>query len=110
MKKINKLLLDFCNIGNPRCYPKLTSRIALGLESEMGKTREQLVKPKLKKYQLRAHIYQGKDLPAADANGNNSKGELIVTLLGLSDPYVVCRVGRFSAKTKIIKKTLYPLW
>jgi Ca2+-dependent lipid-binding protein len=71
-------------------------KIQMGLSNELP-TRDQVVKPKLKKFQLRAHIYQGRELPAADDNG-------------VSDPFCVVRVGKYSLKTKIIKKTVYPLW
>jgi len=31
--------------------------------------RKMIEKPQLKKYQLRAHIYQGRDLPSGDSDG-----------------------------------------
>lgn len=46
-------------------------------------------------YQVRVHIYQGDDLPAADANG-------------LCDPYVVCKISGKKDKTRTIKKNRYP--
>ena len=61
-----------CNIGNYRVNTgclKMYS-IDFGTESQMF-PRPSLDKPVLKNYQLRAHIYQGKELPAGDANGTH---------------------------------------
>eukprot|EP01114_Cavostelium_apophysatum_P012665 TRINITY_DN2890_c0_g1_i2.p1 TRINITY_DN2890_c0_g1~~TRINITY_DN2890_c0_g1_i2.p1 ORF type:complete len:2032 (+),score=608.70 TRINITY_DN2890_c0_g1_i2:72-6098(+) len=59
--------------------------------------RQQIERPKMKRYQLRAFLYQAKDLPAGDANG-------------ASDPYCIIRVGKSSIKTKTVKETCFPLW
>lgn len=61
----------------------------MGPASEFG-TRTNVVKPSYKKYQLRGHIYQGRELPAGDAEGT-------------SDPYVVVRLGKGSGKTSTKK-------
>jgi hypothetical protein len=59
--------------------------------------RQQIAQPKVEKYHLRAHIYQGKELPSGDSEGS-------------SDPYCIVRIGKHSAKTKIIKETVFPIW
>ena len=48
-------------------------------------------------YKLLAHIYQGRNLPAADKTG-------------MSDAYATVRLAGQSAKTKIVKETLNPLF
>eukprot|EP00736_Rhodelphis_marinus_P012214 Rmarinus@m.21902 len=59
--------------------------------------REDLPKPPLKKYQLRTHIYQGKNLPAADDGGT-------------CDPYCVVRCAGARAQTAFKEKTRFPTW
>ncbi|KAJ6247531.1 c2 calcium-dependent membrane targeting [Anaeramoeba flamelloides] len=59
--------------------------------------RQKMIEQKLKKYELRMHIYQGRNLPPADKNG-------------LSDPYCRIRIGKYSAKCKTIQETLNPTW
>jgi hypothetical protein len=54
--------------------------------AETFAARTTLAKPTLKKYVLRAHIYQGRELPASDAEGT-------------SDPYVVVRIGKSTGNT-----------
>lgn len=49
------------------------------------------------KFQLRAHIYQCRNLPAADANG-------------LSDPYLKVKIAGNMVKTEVIQETLNPTW
>eukprot|EP00004_Rigifila_ramosa_P003995 TRINITY_DN1437_c1_g3_i2.p1 TRINITY_DN1437_c1_g3~~TRINITY_DN1437_c1_g3_i2.p1 ORF type:complete len:1074 (-),score=257.30 TRINITY_DN1437_c1_g3_i2:75-3296(-) len=53
--------------------------------------------PRLEKYMLRAHIYQGRHLVAADDDGS-------------SDPYCVLKVNGKKVKTTVKEKTLYPVW
>ena len=48
-------------------------------------------------YILRAHIYQGKGLPAADEEGT-------------SDAYVVVRMAGQKAKSATIEATCFPRW
>lgn len=48
-------------------------------------------------YQVRVHLYQGRDLPAADSNG-------------LCDPYVSVRFMGIKEKSKKKKKTLFPVY
>ena len=50
-----------------------------------------------RKYMLQVHLYQAKDLPAADSQGS-------------SDPYAVVRCGRNQAKTQVCKSTTSPGW
>ena len=53
--------------------------------------------PKLMRYELRANIYQARDLQAADDNG-------------LADPYVKVGLGGASDETEVIERTLQPIW
>lgn len=71
-------------------------RLFFGKQEELA-ARQPVPTPKFQKYQLRSHIYQGKDLPSGDGDG-------------FSDPYLVVRCGKASAKTKIIKGTTFPIW
>eukprot|EP00656_Telonema_subtile_P051134 TRINITY_DN6814_c0_g1_i3.p1 TRINITY_DN6814_c0_g1~~TRINITY_DN6814_c0_g1_i3.p1 ORF type:complete len:910 (-),score=293.62 TRINITY_DN6814_c0_g1_i3:1309-4038(-) len=48
-------------------------------------------------YLLRAHIFQGKELPSADDNG-------------MSDPFLEIRMGSQKKNTSVILETLYPRW
>ncbi|KAA6387445.1 MAG: hypothetical protein EZS28_017028 [Streblomastix strix] len=60
--------------------------------------RPKVQKPQnLLNFEVRAHIYQARNLPAADDEGT-------------SDPYVVISYGGQKAKTKTIEKTLFPCW
>jgi hypothetical protein len=75
-------------------------KLGFGLLSE-GENTEVLWKASLKEsmsgrpYEVRVHIYQGKNLPAADSNG-------------LSDPYITVNFMGQSKKTAVKKKTLFP--
>ena len=53
--------------------------------------------PKLMRYELRANIYQARDLQAADDNG-------------LADPYVHVSLAGASDETQVIERTLQPIW
>ncbi|KAJ3432654.1 c2 calcium-dependent membrane targeting [Anaeramoeba flamelloides] len=76
----------------------LLSKLEIGKRQEAQRyPRSKLIKPRQTKYELRAHIFQGKQLPPADKNG-------------LSDPYCRVRIGRYNAKTQIIQETLNPNW
>ncbi|KAA6370110.1 MAG: hypothetical protein EZS28_034363, partial [Streblomastix strix] len=60
--------------------------------------RPKVQKPQnLLNFEVRAHIYQSRNLPAADDEGT-------------SDAYVVISYGGQKAKTKTIEKTLFPCW
>eukprot|EP00658_Telonema_sp_P-2_P027401 TRINITY_DN2115_c0_g1_i3.p1 TRINITY_DN2115_c0_g1~~TRINITY_DN2115_c0_g1_i3.p1 ORF type:complete len:608 (+),score=158.63 TRINITY_DN2115_c0_g1_i3:101-1924(+) len=48
-------------------------------------------------YMLRAHIFQGKELPSADSNG-------------MSDPFLEIRMGSEKKVTSTLEETLYPRW
>jgi len=74
----------------------LQTSVSLGLTAQMP-SRTPLAPPKLTKYQLRAHIYQGRALPSGDQDA-------------ASDPFCIIRCGKFSVKTDIIKKSCDPLW
>ncbi|KAJ3448836.1 c2 calcium-dependent membrane targeting [Anaeramoeba flamelloides] len=76
----------------------LAYRLDIGKKRECDrKKRQKMVEQKLKKYELRMHLYQGRNLPPADKNG-------------LSDPYCKIRIGKYSAKCKTIERTLNPTW
>eukprot|EP00742_Colponemidia_sp_Colp-10_P006543 GILJ01007013.1.p1 GENE.GILJ01007013.1~~GILJ01007013.1.p1 ORF type:complete len:1298 (-),score=199.01 GILJ01007013.1:115-4008(-) len=66
-------------------------------EASTGKMRPSRKKIKKAEYQLRAHIFEGRGLPAADTNG-------------LSDPYVVVSVAGKKIKSSTKKETLNPTW
>ncbi|KAJ5067739.1 c2 calcium-dependent membrane targeting [Anaeramoeba ignava] len=76
----------------------LLYRIDAGKATTIAKyPRVKLSQPVTKKYEFRAYIYQGKDLPPADKTG-------------LSDPYCVVRIGKTAKKTSRKEETLYPTW
>eukprot|EP00298_Acanthocystis_sp_HF-20_P017867 c21850_g3_i3.p1 GENE.c21850_g3_i3~~c21850_g3_i3.p1 ORF type:complete len:931 (+),score=389.39 c21850_g3_i3:170-2962(+) len=62
-----------------------------------GKGRKKTKKPQKTLYELRAHIYQGRNFKAKDEDGAN-------------DPYIVVRFGGKSRRTPTIKKTLAPIF
>eukprot|EP00002_Diphylleia_rotans_P036357 TRINITY_DN799_c0_g1_i1.p1 TRINITY_DN799_c0_g1~~TRINITY_DN799_c0_g1_i1.p1 ORF type:complete len:1445 (-),score=361.51 TRINITY_DN799_c0_g1_i1:290-4624(-) len=59
--------------------------------------RPPLVRMKMTKYIVRANIYQGRNLIAADDDG-------------LSDPYIILKVGGQKVRTEVRYKTLFPVW
>ncbi|KAH7819075.1 putative myoferlin-like protein [Monocercomonoides exilis] len=59
--------------------------------------RHEMLAPKKIPFQVRAHLYQAKELPAADATGT-------------SDPFVLVTYGGRQAKTRVVQKSLYPVW
>ena len=48
-------------------------------------------------YQLRAYLYQARDMYSSDKSG-------------LSDPYAVMSFGRYSTRSRIIKESVCPTW
>ena len=48
-------------------------------------------------YQLRAYIYQARDMYASDKSG-------------LSDPYAIVSYNRYSATTRVVKESVCPTW
>eukprot|EP00762_Andalucia_godoyi_P001218 ANDGO_04901.mRNA.1 Synaptotagmin-4 len=68
-----------------------------GRTAEAPKVRPPIERPKMMPYELRAHIYQARNLTAADPNGT-------------SDPYVVVRLGSAVARTKRCDQTLFPVF
>lgn len=48
-------------------------------------------------YQLRAYLYQARDMYSSDKSG-------------LSDPYAVMAFGRYSTRSRIIKESVCPTW
>lgn len=48
-------------------------------------------------YQLRAYIYQARDMYASDKSG-------------LSDPYAVMSFTRYSTRTRVVKESVCPTW
>ncbi|KAJ5071996.1 c2 calcium-dependent membrane targeting [Anaeramoeba ignava] len=76
----------------------LLHRLEVGPAAQLSRIpRQKLAKPPMRRYELRAHIYQGRDLPPADKTG-------------FSDPYCVVRFGSASKKTARKEETLYPTW
>lgn len=53
--------------------------------------------PKMRLYQLRAHIYQARNLPVAEDNGS-------------STPFCTVRCGHATGNTEVRDMTLHPLW
>ena len=49
------------------------------------------------KYQLRAYLYQARDMFSADKTG-------------LSDPYCILGFGRYSARSRVVKESICPTW
>eukprot|EP00003_Mantamonas_plastica_P023874 TRINITY_DN4363_c0_g1_i1.p1 TRINITY_DN4363_c0_g1~~TRINITY_DN4363_c0_g1_i1.p1 ORF type:complete len:910 (+),score=331.98 TRINITY_DN4363_c0_g1_i1:865-3594(+) len=83
---------------NPDRIPGfLLCNLNFGKKKECKVPRPAIKKPELKKYLLRAHMYQGKHLPVADSTG-------------VSDPYCVVQCGHFYKSTSIKEKTLFPMW
>eukprot|EP01006_Ploeotia_vitrea_P043964 TRINITY_DN66795_c5_g1_i1.p1 TRINITY_DN66795_c5_g1~~TRINITY_DN66795_c5_g1_i1.p1 ORF type:complete len:1371 (-),score=823.25 TRINITY_DN66795_c5_g1_i1:1409-5521(-) len=75
----------------------LLMNINFGKQSECPEARDPMVPLEIVKYELRCHLYQGRNLPAADANG-------------LSDPYVTVRIGGEQAKGKVETETVNPTY
>eukprot|EP01091_Cochliopodium_minus_P016955 TRINITY_DN6513_c0_g1_i1.p1 TRINITY_DN6513_c0_g1~~TRINITY_DN6513_c0_g1_i1.p1 ORF type:complete len:1344 (+),score=430.13 TRINITY_DN6513_c0_g1_i1:61-4092(+) len=76
----------------------LLARINLGPSSDtINIPRSPINQPTTKGYELRAHIYQGRELPASNYNG-------------FSDPFVEVRLGHKTGKTHHVNSTLYPRW
>lgn len=48
-------------------------------------------------YQLRAYLYQARDMYSSDKSG-------------LSDPYAIMAFGRYSTRSRIIKESVCPTW
>lgn len=67
-----------------------------GTAQQLG-NRTEIKAPNFKKFQLRAHIYQGRDLPSGDDSGS-------------SDPYVVVSMGTASIKSQVKDQTCFPVW
>jgi hypothetical protein len=92
-KSINALSTDV--------FPgQVLMKIGFGLAAEADRlkaewTRQLEVSKKAAPYQVRVHVYQGRELPAADANG-------------LCDPYIVCKLAGRKEQTKTIKKNRFP--
>ena len=53
--------------------------------------------PECHTYQLRAYLYQARDMYASDKTG-------------LSDPYAIMSFGRYSTKSRVVKESLCPTW
>ena len=76
----------------------LLAKINLGPSSEsINIPRSPIHQPQTKGYELRAHIYQGRELPASNFNG-------------FSDPFVEVRLGHKTGVTHHVNSTLYPRW
>eukprot|EP00741_Cyanophora_paradoxa_P024855 tig00000310_g23996.t1 len=71
--------------------------LGFGHEEHRPVDRAILRPPKMSRYELRAHIFMGRNLPSADPEGN-------------ADPFIILRCGGQMAKTTVKKGTLYPIW
>jgi hypothetical protein len=70
---------------------------ALSPKTDPARGKEYFGQPIMTQYQLRAHIYQARQLEAAD-------------LSGLSDPFIVVRCAGQSVQTSIKEQTLNPVY
>jgi Ca2+-dependent lipid-binding protein len=61
------------------------------------KTRAKITRPAKKLFQLRAHLYVARDLPAGDEDA-------------LSDPYCLVNISHAKGKSKIREHTIFPDW
>lgn len=71
--------------------------VNFGLWDDAPEIRAHLDMLKRERFQLRTHLYQARNLPAADSNG-------------LSDPYALVRISGAQVKSAVIKETLNPTW
>jgi hypothetical protein len=67
------------------------------VQSKMKGQRDPLQNYTLIPYQVRAHVYQARNLKPHDKSGNN-------------DPFVICQIGPVKGKTRIIEDTNDPTW
>eukprot|EP00727_Mastigamoeba_balamuthi_P006292 m51a1_g2283 putative C-tail anchored protein (1298) ;mRNA; r:389989-394502 len=92
------LLPDVFNVGDDKDGGFALLRVSyLSQADARAAPRQALAPQRSRRYRLRAHVYQARDLPAADQSG-------------LSDPYVSVRIANQKAKTAVEKETLFPSW
>eukprot|EP00741_Cyanophora_paradoxa_P022431 tig00021489_g21657.t1 len=85
-------------LGSVETFPGfLFFQCQLNTAERMDLARSILPKPKYRPYEIRAHIFQGRQLPAADDNG-------------ASDPYCVVRINGKEGRTKRKDVTTDPNW
>ena len=76
----------------------LEYRLDFGKEADMPKAeRERMTQPPMRQFELRAHIYQARNLPSMDEDG-------------LANPYVVVTLQGFGGQTRVAEPTCNPLF
>lgn len=76
----------------------LEYRLDIGRVSELPRSaRERITKPPMRRFELRAHIYQARDLPSMDEDG-------------MCNPYVVVTLAGFAGHTRVSEPTCNPQW
>ena len=86
-------------------YPQVSAvpgfleyRLDFGKQSDMPRSaRERITQPPMRKFELRAHIYQARNLPSMDEDG-------------LANPYTVVTLQGFAGHTRVAEPTCNPLW
>ena len=76
----------------------LEYRLDVGKVAELPRSaRERITKPPMRRFELRAHIYQARDLPAMDEDG-------------LCNPYTVVTLAGYAGLTRVKEPTCNPQW
>ena len=76
----------------------LEYRLDFGKLSDMPRSvRERISQPPMRKFELRAHIYQARNLPSMDEDG-------------LANPYAVVTLQGFAGHTRVAEPTCNPQW
>jgi len=76
----------------------LEYRLDFGKASDMPRSaRERIKRPIMRRFELRAHIYQARNLPSMDEDG-------------LANPYTVVTLQGFHSMTRVAEPTCNPLW
>ena len=76
----------------------LEYRLDFGKLTDMPRSaRERITQPPMRKFELRAHIYQARNLPSMDEDG-------------LANPYTVVTLQGFAGHTRVAEPTCNPQW
>ena len=86
-------------------YPQVSAvpgfleyRLDFGKQSNLPRSaRERITLPPMRKFELRAHIYQARNLPSMDEDG-------------LANPYTVVTLQGFAGHTRVAEPTCNPMW
>lgn len=84
-------LLVSIGMGPKRAWDQMETSWRLRQESYLALS----IRPRT--YELRLHLYMGRNLPALDSNG-------------MIDPFLRVRFDRFKKETEVQKKTANPIW